>query len=53
MLLRTDLYHGLTWPQLSFVAEDEKGRIVGYILAKMQVYSLSLSPNAVSIANRM
>ncbi|GAA5837018.1 hypothetical protein JCM5353_006652 [Sporobolomyces roseus] len=29
------LYHGLTWPQVSFVAEDHKGRIVGYILAKM------------------
>ena len=33
----TDLYHGLTWPQVSFVAEDHKGRIVGYILAKMCV----------------
>ena len=32
-----DLYHILTWPQLSYVAEDEKGRIVGYILAKMYV----------------
>lgn len=32
-----DLYHALTWPQLSFVAEDHKGRIVGYILAKMYV----------------
>ena len=32
-----DLYHTLTWPQLSFVAEDTKGRIVGYILAKMSV----------------
>lgn len=32
-----DLYHSLTWPQLSYVAEDEKGRIVGYILAKMCV----------------
>lgn len=32
---RADLYHILTWPQLSYVAEDEKGRIVGYILAKM------------------
>lgn len=32
-----DLYHILTWPQLSYVAEDEKGRIVGYILAKMCV----------------
>jgi len=30
-----DLYHALTWPQVSFVAEDHKGRIVGYILAKM------------------
>ncbi|KII94896.1 hypothetical protein PLICRDRAFT_97764 [Plicaturopsis crispa FD-325 SS-3] len=29
------LYHALTWPQLSYVAEDSKGRIVGYILAKM------------------
>ncbi|CAG0914914.1 unnamed protein product [Notodromas monacha] len=28
-------YHGLSWPQLSFVAEDEAGRIVGYVLAKM------------------
>ncbi|KAF9509852.1 hypothetical protein BS47DRAFT_1348668 [Hydnum rufescens UP504] len=30
------LYHFLTWPQLSYVAEDHKGRIVGYILAKME-----------------
>lgn len=30
-----DLYHALSWPQLSYVAEDHKGRIVGYILAKM------------------
>ncbi|KAF8524582.1 acyl-CoA N-acyltransferase [Hysterangium stoloniferum] len=29
------LFHALTWPQLSYVAEDHKGRIVGYILAKM------------------
>ncbi|KAM0792878.1 N-terminal acetyltransferase A complex catalytic subunit ard1 [Microbotryomycetes sp. NB124-2] len=29
------LYHALTWTQVSFVAEDHKGRIVGYILAKM------------------
>lgn len=33
-----DLYHALTWPQLSYVAEDEgSGKIVGYILAKMWV----------------
>lgn len=30
------LYHALSWPQLSYVAEDEKGRIVGYVLAKMK-----------------
>ncbi|BGP53248.1 hypothetical protein JCM8202_002573 [Rhodotorula sphaerocarpa] len=29
------MFHELTWPQVSFVAEDHKGRIVGYILAKM------------------
>ena len=28
-------YHLLSWPQLSYVAEDQKGRIVGYVLAKM------------------
>ncbi|XP_066598810.1 N-alpha-acetyltransferase 11 [Prorops nasuta] len=30
------LYHALSWPQLSYVAEDEKGRVVGYVLAKME-----------------
>ncbi|RKO89372.1 acyl-CoA N-acyltransferase [Blyttiomyces helicus] len=30
------IYHALSWPQLSFVAEDHKGRIVGYVLAKME-----------------
>ncbi|KZS96394.1 acyl-CoA N-acyltransferase [Sistotremastrum niveocremeum HHB9708] len=30
------IYHSVSWPQLSFVAEDEKGRIVGYILAKIE-----------------
>lgn len=29
------LYHALTWPQLSYIAEDEKGKVVGYVLAKM------------------
>jgi len=29
-------YHGLSWPQLSYVAEDEKEKIVGYVLAKME-----------------
>ncbi|RSH79668.1 N-terminal acetyltransferase A complex catalytic subunit ard1 [Apiotrichum porosum] len=30
------LYHALTWPELSYVAVDPSGRIVGYILAKME-----------------
>ncbi|KAM5271770.1 N-alpha-acetyltransferase 11 [Ctenodactylus gundi] len=28
-------YHVLSWPQLSYIAEDEDGKIVGYVLAKM------------------
>ncbi|KAG2004783.1 silencing group B protein [Coprinopsis cinerea AmutBmut pab1-1] len=34
-VMRFWIYHAMTWPQISFVAEDEKGRIVGYVLAKM------------------
>ena len=30
------LYHGLCWPQLLHVAEDESGRIVGYVMAKLE-----------------
>jgi hypothetical protein len=37
--LDADLYHALTWPELSFVAVNPKGDIVGYILAKMCVPS--------------
>lgn len=29
-------YHILSWPQLLFVAEDYGGKIVGYVLAKME-----------------
>lgn len=29
------LYHGLSWPQLLFIAEDANKRVVGYVLAKM------------------
>ncbi|KAF8577676.1 silencing group B protein [Ramaria rubella] len=28
-------WHAIGWPHLSYVAEDHKGRIVGYILAKI------------------
>ena len=34
--LKYYLYHFLSWPQLLHVAEDHKGRIVGYVLAKME-----------------
>lgn len=37
------IYHALTWPQISFVAEDHKGRIVGYVLAKMYAVQYELS----------
>ncbi|KAF5325197.1 hypothetical protein D9619_009758 [Psilocybe cf. subviscida] len=33
--MRHYTHHAMTWPAISFVAEDHKGRIVGYILAKM------------------
>ena len=33
--LKYYLYHLLSWPQLLYVAEDHKGSIVGYVLAKM------------------
>ncbi|KAJ2933101.1 hypothetical protein H1R20_g4000, partial [Candolleomyces eurysporus] len=34
--MRFWIYHTMTWPQISFVAEDHKGRIVGYVLAKVE-----------------
>ena len=34
--LKYYMYHFLSWPQLLQVAEDHKGRIVGYVLAKME-----------------
>ncbi|ORZ38054.1 acyl-CoA N-acyltransferase [Catenaria anguillulae PL171] len=33
--LKYYMYHATSWPQISYVAEDHKGRIVGYVLAKM------------------
>eukprot|EP01116_Phalansterium_solitarium_P002191 TRINITY_DN12052_c0_g1_i2.p1 TRINITY_DN12052_c0_g1~~TRINITY_DN12052_c0_g1_i2.p1 ORF type:complete len:258 (-),score=57.47 TRINITY_DN12052_c0_g1_i2:89-778(-) len=29
-------YHLLSWPHISYVAEDHNGKIVGYVLAKME-----------------
>ena len=34
--LKYYLYHYLSWPQLIHVAENDKGHIVGYVLAKME-----------------
>ncbi len=33
--LKYYLYHGLSWPHLLHVAETDSGRIVGYVLAKI------------------
>ena len=34
--LKYYFYHLLSWPQLLYVAEDHKGKAVGYVLAKME-----------------
>jgi|TARA_B110000208_G_C11777296_1_gene432536 peptide alpha-N-acetyltransferase len=34
--LKYYLYHGLSWPQLLYCAEDYSGNVVGYVLAKME-----------------
>ncbi len=34
--LKYYFYHMLAWPQLLHVAEDHKGKIVGYVLSKME-----------------
>jgi GNAT superfamily N-acetyltransferase len=34
--LKYYLYHYLSWPQIIHVAENHKGQIVGYVLAKME-----------------
>jgi len=30
------MWHAMGWPQISYVAEDERGKIIGYILAKIE-----------------
>ena len=48
--LKYYFYHILSWPQLLYVAEDHKGKIVGYVLAKMcahcRIACLSLRTHA-------
>lgn len=43
-------YHILSWPQLMFVAEDAKGRIVGYVLSKMEEESSIVHGHITSLA---
>lgn len=43
-------YHILSWPQLLYVAEDYKGRIVGYVLAKMEEESSEIHGHITSLA---
>lgn len=38
-------YHLLSWPQLLWVAEDFDGKIVGYVLAKMEETDASSDPH--------
>ncbi len=43
-------YHILSWPQLMFVAEDAKGKIVGYVLSKMEEESSQMHGHITSLA---
>ncbi|KAI4382985.1 hypothetical protein MLD38_008872 [Melastoma candidum] len=44
------LYHILSWPQLLYVAEDYNGKIVGYVLAKMEEESNECHGHITSLA---
>ena len=43
-------YHLLSWPQLLYVAQDHKGKIVGYVLAKMEEDSPEVHGHITSLA---
>ncbi|GAA0158264.1 acetyltransferase [Lithospermum erythrorhizon] len=43
-------YHILSWPQLLYVAEDYNGKIVGYVLAKMEEESSESHGHITSLA---
>jgi peptide alpha-N-acetyltransferase len=44
MQMKYYFYHLLSWPQLLWVAEDFDGKIVGYVLAKMEETDASTDP---------
>ena len=43
-------YHCLSWPQLLYVAEDRKKKIVGYVLAKMEEDAPEIHGHITSLA---
>jgi len=49
-LLKYYFYHILSWPQLLYVAEDYDGKIVGYVLAKMEEDSTEVHGHITSLA---
>ena len=44
------MYHALSWPQLLYVAEDCDGKIVGYVLAKLDEDSAEVHGHITSLA---
>nr|GLL40931.1 hypothetical protein COLO4_12334 [Ipomoea trifida] len=44
------IYHILSWPQLLYVAEDYNGKIVGYVLAKMDEEATECHGHITSLA---
>jgi len=48
--LKYYFYHILSWPQLLYLAEDYNGKIVGYVLAKMEEDSAELHGHITSLS---
>lgn len=48
--LKYYFYHVLSWPQLLYVAEDYNGKIVGYVLAKMEEEAAECHGHITSLA---
>eukprot|EP00803_Ostreobium_quekettii_P002908 evm.model.scf_401.4 EVM.evm.TU.scf_401.4 scf_401:25128-26732(-) len=48
--LKYYFYHILSWPQLLYVAEDYDGKIVGYVLAKMEEDASEVHGHITSLA---
>lgn len=48
--LKYYFYHILSWPQLLYLAEDYNGKIVGYVLAKMEEEATELHGHITSLS---